>query len=278
MFEHIFSGEGLISLFMLTFMEIVLGIDNIVFISIISGKLPKEEQKKAREIGLFLAMIFRVILLFGITWVLKLNKPLFEINWPWFTGFFSIQNIIILAGGLFLLYKSVTEITHKVEGEEEGAKNVKSTLSVNSAIWQIAIINIVFSFDSILTAIGMVDLVPNYQGFINPGIIIMIIAVIISIGIMIAFAGPVIDFVNKHPSIQILALSFLLLIGIMLISEAAHLGHWVLLGNEIKPIAKGYLYFAIFFSLMVEYFNLKMDSSSKNKTATSPPTDSHEES
>ncbi len=257
MFDYIFSSEGLISLFMLTFMEIVLGIDNIVFISIVSGKLPKRDQAKARNIGLVLAMVFRILLLFGITWVLKLNEPFAHIDWGWFQASISVQSLIIILGGLFLLYKSVSEINHKMEGIEE-ANTGKQATSVNSAIFQIAIINIVFSFDSILTAIGMVKLVPNYQGWINPGIMIMILAVVISIIIMIAFAGPVTKFVNEHPSVQVLGLSFLMLIGFMLLSEGAHLGHFVVFGQEIGVIPKGYLYFAIFFSLMVEYFNLQL--------------------
>ena len=257
MIEYLLSGEVLMSLLMLTFMEIVLGIDNIVFISIVSNKLKKEEQPKARNIGLILAMVFRIILLFGITWVLKLSEPFIQINWGWFNAGFSGQSLIIFAGGLFLLYKSVSEIHHKLEGEDEHG-NAKAATTIGKAIAQIAALNIVFSFDSILTAIGMVDLVPNWEGWLNPGILVMIIAVVISIIIMIVFAGPVARFVNEHPSVQILGLSFLLLIGFMLISEGAHLSHLQVFGTEVGVIPKGYLYFAIFFSLLVEFLNLRM--------------------
>ena len=257
MLEYLLSGDVLLSLFMLTFMEIVLGIDNIVFISIVSNKLKKEEQPKARNIGLILAMVFRIILLFGITLVLKLSEPFIHIDWGWLKAGISGQSLIIFAGGLFLLYKSVTEIHHKLEGEDAHG-NAKAVTTIGKAITQIAVLNIVFSFDSILTAIGMVDIVPNWEGWLNPGILVMILAVVISIVVMIVFAGPVARFVNKHPSVQILGLSFLLLIGFMLISEGAHLSHLNVLGAEVGVIPKGYLYFAIFFSLLVEFLNLRM--------------------
>ena len=245
------------SLLMLTFMEIVLGIDNIVFISIVSNKLKEEKRAKARNIGLILAMVFRIILLFGITWVLKLQEPFIHIDWGWLKGGFSWQSVIIFIGGLFLLYKSVSEIHHKLEGEDEHG-NAKAVSTMGKAITQIAALNVVFSFDSILTAIGMVDIVPNWEGWLNPGILIMVLAVVISIVVMIVFAGPVANFVNEHPSVQILGLSFLLLIGFMLISEGAHLAHLNVFGAEVGAIPKGYLYFAIFFSLLVEFFNLRL--------------------
>jgi len=259
MIEFLLSGEAILSLLMLTFMEIILGIDNIVFISIVSNKLKEESQARARNIGLVLAMVFRIILLFGITWVLKLSEPFIHFDWGFMKGGFSGQSVIILAGGLFLLYKSVSEIHHKLEGHNEEVGG-KAASSLTTAITQIALLNIVFSFDSILTAIGMVDLVPNWSGPINPGIVIMILAVVISIIVMIVFAGPVARFVNQHPSVQILGLSFLLLIGFMLISEGAHLAHLEFFGQTVGVIPKGYLYFAIFFSLLVEFFNLKMKS------------------
>lgn len=244
---------------MLTFMEIVLGIDNIVFISIVSNKLKEKDQPKARNIGLLLAMIFRIVLLFGITFVLKLSEPFMHFDWGFMKGGFSGQSLIILIGGLFLLYKAVSEIHHKLEGHEEESSG-KAAASLSSAIMQIALLNIVFSFDSILTAIGMVDLVEGWEGPINPGIVVMILAVIISIVVMIAFAGPVARFVNQHPSIQILGLSFLILIGFMLVAEGSHLAHLEIFGQQVGVIPKGYLYFAIFFSLMVEFINLRMKS------------------
>ncbi len=242
----------------LTFLEIVLGIDNIVFISIVTGKLDKKDQPKARNIGLLLAMVFRVILLFGITWVLGLQETVFKIDWSWLSASFTWQSIIIFSGGLFLLYKSVTEIHDKLEGSEEEGKT-KARNSLASAITQIALLNLVFSFDSILTAVGLVSLEEPPVGFgYDAGLLIMIISVVVAIIIMMVFAGPVSDFVNEHPTIQILGLSFLLLIGVMLLAEGSHLAHFKILGSmEVHSIPKGYLYFAIFFSLFVEWLNMR---------------------
>lgn len=260
-FEVFLSVDAWIALLTLTFLEIVLGIDNIVFISIISNKIAKEDQRKARNIGLILAMVFRIILLFGIKWVVSLNEPLYSVEWPWFHGKITGQAIIIFIGGLFLLYKSVSEIHHKLEGEEEmKTENSKKNIGLGSAIAQIAALNLVFSFDSILTAVGLV----SFKEYGEVGALaIMILAVVISIAIMLAFAGPVSNFVNKHPTIQILGLSFLILIGVMLLAEASHLGHFVLLNQEVGVIPKGYLYFAIFFSLAVEFINMKLRKNSK---------------
>ncbi|NLP58442.1 TerC family protein [Lutibacter sp. B1] len=256
--EILLQPDAWIALLTLTFLEIVLGIDNIVFISIVSNKLDKKDQPKARNIGLILAMIFRILLLFGITWVLKLQDVLFHFETSWIKAGITGQSLIIIAGGLFLLYKSVTEIHHKLEGEEESTSGKASTTLTN-AITQIAILNLVFSFDSILTAIGLVSLDNPPAGFgYTGGMIIMIISIVLSIIIMMAFAGPVSKFVNEHPTIQILGLSFLILIGVMLLAEGSHLAHVELLGNAVHSIPKGYLYFAIFFSLFVEFLNLKM--------------------
>jgi len=262
--EVLFTTEALIALLTLTFLEIILGIDNIVFLSIVSGKLKPEDQPKARRIGLLLAMVFRIILLFGITWVMGLKKSFFDFDLGFFSGGISGQSLIIFGGGLFLLYKSVTEIHHKLEGEEE-ATNGKSSNSISSAIIQIALLNIVFSFDSILTAIGLVSAAEPPVGFGPAGAIeIMILAIVLSIIVMLAFAGPVSKFVNEHPTIQILGLSFLILIGVMLLAEGSHLANFKF-GNdvEVHSIPKGYLYFAIFFSLFVEFLNQKMKKSSK---------------
>ncbi|WP_457616068.1 TerC family protein [Lutibacter sp.] len=250
-----------VALLTLTFLEIVLGIDNIVFISIISNKLKEKDRPKARNIGLLLAMIFRILLLFGITWVLKLQDVLFHVETSWIKAGVTGQSLIIIGGGVFLLYKSVSEIHHKLEGDEESnSKNGSSTIT--QAITQIALLNLVFSFDSILTAIGLVSLDNPPAGFgYFGGMLIMIISVIISILIMMLFAGPVSKFVNEHPTIQILGLSFLILIGVMLLAEGSHLAHVSFLGNTVHSIPKGYLYFAIFFSLFVEFLNLKMKKS-----------------
>ena len=241
------SPEVWLSLITITFLEIVLGIDNIIFISIAANKLAEKDQAKARNIGLILAMVFRIILLFGLSLLVSLQEPFFHIEGNWFTGHFSGQGVILVIGGLFLLYKATSEIHHKLEGEEVsgGAGTIKKSLT--NVIIQIALINIVFSFDSILTAIGLTD---NF--------VIMIIAVVVSVIIMMLFAGPVGSFVNRHPSIQMLGLAFLILIGFMLIAEGAHLSHVQVAGSEIGAIPKGYLYFAIAFSLMVEFLNMRL--------------------
>ena len=253
------------ALLTLTFLEIILGIDNIVFLSIVSGKLAPKDQPKARRIGLLLAMVFRIILLFGITWVMGLKAVLFHIDWGFFEAGVTGQSLIIFGGGLFLLYKSVSEIHHKMEGEEEGTSG-KASNTLSKAIIQIALLNIVFSFDSILTAIGMVSNAEPAQGGFghNGALVIMILSVVISIVIMMIFAGPVSKFVNEHPTIQILGLSFLILIGVMLIAEGSHLAHFRFgVDTEIGTIPKGYLYFSIFFSLFVEFLNLRMKKNRK---------------
>ncbi len=261
--EVLFTSDALIALLTLTFLEIILGIDNIVFLSIVSGKLRVEDQPKARRIGLLLAMLFRIILLFGITWVLSLQDILFTINFSFFSAGITGQSLIIFGGGLFLLYKSVTEIHHKLEGEEETEKG-KASNSLTAAVTQIALLNLVFSFDSILTAVGLISMKePSQGGFGYEGaLIIMILSIVISIVIMMIFAGPVSKFVNKHPTIQILGLSFLILIGVMLLAEGSHLAHFRFFGDaEVHSIPKGYLYFSIFFSLFVEFLNLRMKKS-----------------
>jgi len=246
------SPEVWMSLLTLTFLEIVLGIDNIIFIAIAAGKLPEEEQGKATNIGLVLAMVMRIALLFGITWLISMSEPWLKIDNAYMHGGFSGQSIILILGGLFLIYKSTSEIHHKLEGDEHdesGGGKKKATLT--SAILQITIINIVFSFDSILTAVGMTN-------GLTGALVIMIIAVVLSVGIMMAFATPVGRFVNKHPSIQMLGMAFLLLIGFMLIAEGAHLAHFEAFGSAIGAVPKGYLYFAISFSLLVEFLNMRM--------------------
>ncbi len=257
MFEIFTSPDAWMALLTLTFLEIVLGIDNIIFISIAAGKLEKKDRRKATNTGLVLAMVMRIILLFGITWLTKMKKPFWVLNESWVTGGISWQAIILFLGGLFLLYKSTKEIHEKVEDRGHDEREVKKSRSssLTNAIVQITVINIVFSFDSILTAIGMTNgISPNP----NDALILMITAVVISVVIMMLFANPVGEFVNRHPSIQVLGLSFLILIGFMLIAEAAHLSHLVIYGNEVGSIPKGYLYFAIAFSLLVEFLDLRM--------------------
>jgi len=241
-----------VALLTLTFLEIVLGIDNIIFISIATGKLPQHQQKKATNIGLLLAMIFRIILLLGVSYLIAMKDALLTIETSWLETHISGQSIILFLGGLFLLYKSTSEIRHKVEGHQEestAAKKPSSTMS--KTIVQIVLIDIVFSFDSVLTAVGMTN-------GTNGALIIMITAVVVSMAIMMLFANPVGKFVNTHPTIQMLALSFLILIGFMLITEGAHLAHTRIFDQEVGAIPKGYLYFAIAFSLGVEALNMKI--------------------
>lgn len=235
-----------LSLLTLTFLEIVLGIDNIIFISIISDKLDPSKQRKARNIGLALAMIFRIALLLTITWIMKLKDPIVTI--PFITDKttggdlqLSWKDLILLAGGLFLVVKSTLEIHHKLQKptttEDSTAKKIYATLS--SVIVQIVLIDAVFSFDSILTAIGLVD-----------EVFIMIVAVVISIVIMMVFAGAVSRFINKNPTLQMLALAFLIVIGVMLVAEGFH-----------QEISKSYIYSMIAFSLLVEILNMRMRKS-----------------
>ncbi|WP_375419028.1 TerC family protein [uncultured Hymenobacter sp.] len=232
-----------VSLLTLTFMEIVLGIDNIIFISIVVNRLPEALQARGRTIGLLLALAFRIGLLLSISWIVSLRTPLFSLPLPWLNEPFGVtgRDLILLAGGLFLIYKSTTEIHDKLQGhdDEGGPGRVAPTLP--AIILQIIIIDIVFSFDSILTAVGLVD-----------NVLVMIAAVIIAMGIMLAFSGKVANFVNKNPTIKVLALSFLIMIGFMLVMEAFH-----------KEVEKGYLYFAMAFSLVVEMLNLRLRKKGK---------------
>lgn len=247
------SAEVWLSLLTLTFLEIVLGIDNIIFISIASNKLPEEERPKATNIGLLLAMAMRIVLLFGISILVAMEKPWFSIDAGWIHGGFSGQSLILIAGGIFLLYKSTTEIHHKLEGDDHTDENGnrKKGSSLMNAIIQITVINIVFSFDSILTAVGMTN-------GVHGALAIMIVAIILSVVIMMLFATPVANFVNKHPTIQMLGLAFLILIGFMLVAEGAHLAHLSIAGAEVGTVPKGYLYFAIAFSLFVEFLNMRL--------------------
>ena len=232
-----------VSLLTLTFMEIVLGIDNIIFISIVVNRLGAESQARGRTIGLLLALLFRIGLLLSISWIVGLRATLFNLPFPWLNQPFGVtgRDIILLSGGLFLMYKSTTEIHNKLQGEEEEEGDGSGKSTMMSVILQIIIIDIVFSFDSILTAVGLVD-----------NVLVMIAAVICAMGIMLVFSGAVADFVNKNPTIKMLALSFLIMIGFMLVMEAAH-----------KEVEKGYLYFAMAFSLIVEMLNLRLRKKTK---------------
>jgi predicted tellurium resistance membrane protein TerC len=229
--EWLSDPQVWIALLTLTALEIVLGIDNVVFISILAGKLPHDQQARARRLGLLLAMGMRIALLFAITWVIRLTSPLFEVLGQEISG----RDIILIGGGLFLIAKSTHEIHQKLEGEE-GHSSKRIPPSFASVLVQIMLLDIVFSLDSVITAVGMVD-----------EIAIMIAAVVIAIGFMMVFAGPVSAFVERHPTVKMLALSFLLLIGVVLIAEGLD-----------QHISKGYIYFAMAFSVFVEMLNLRL--------------------
>lgn len=257
MIDFLLSSDALIALLTLTFLEIILGIDNIVFISIAANKLPEQQRTKVTNIGLLLAMVQRIILLLFVTFLIGLNKPFYQIELSWLEVSVSWQAIILFCGGLFLIYKSTSEIREKVESpshDEDSVKNRKIK-SFSQAIIQILIIDFIFSIDSILTAVGMTNGLSDNH---NYNLILMIIAVVISIIVMIGFANPIRRFINEHPSIQMLGLAFLILIGFMLITEAAHLSETAFFNKKVGAIPKGYLYFAIAFSLFVEFLNYRI--------------------
>jgi len=249
--DTFFTSEVISALLTLTFLEIVLGIDNILFISIIAGKLSEKHQKKAIGFGLLMAMILRLILLLGISVLMRMQTTWFKLESDFVSAEVSGQAVILFLGGLFLLYKSTKEIFEKVEAKTENPLQTSVKVSMSKVIIQITIINLVFSVDSILTALGMSNGIP-FAGWV------MGLSIVISVLIMMFFAHPVGRFVNQHPSLQVLGLSFLLLIGFMLLAEASHLSHAVIMNQEIGSIPKGYLYFAIAFSLGVEFINMKL--------------------
>jgi predicted tellurium resistance membrane protein TerC len=253
----LWSGQALLALLALTAMEIVLGIDNIVFIAIISGRLPASQRSMARRVGLALAMAMRIVLLLMIGWLMGLESALFELSQlipiqsvaeqlaedPEINEI-SGRDLILLCGGLFLLYTAVREIHHKIEGGEHrgddddpvAAQSAAAPVSVGGVLFRIALMDVIFSLDSVITAVGMSDHIE-----------IMIAAVVISVGVMIVFANQISDFVQAHPTVKMLALSFLMLIAVVLVSDAVG-----------TPINKGYVYFAMAFSLGVEFLNLRM--------------------
>ncbi|MDR1859926.1 MAG: TerC family protein [Bacteroidales bacterium] len=248
----------------LVFLEVVLGIDNIIFLSIMSNKAPHTQQARVRNIGLLLAMLGRIALLFGVSLLMKLTTPLFSLSNRWMSMAINGQSIIILLGGLFLLYKSVSEIHHKLEGGAETHETKNNAGNVLFILLQILALDLVFSIDSVLTAIGMVSFTEfGYAG----AMAVMIAAIMVTVAIMLFFSTPVSRFVNEHPTVQMLALSFLILIGMTLLVEAGHLAHLTVLGTSISEIPKGYIYFAIFFSLGVETLNQKMNKRKKTGKA-----------
>jgi predicted tellurium resistance membrane protein TerC len=229
--EHLLTTEGLVSLLTLTFLEIVLGIDNVVFISLISGKLPAGQQSRARYLGIGLALVARIILLFGVSWLIGLQKPIITIS----DFSLSYRDIILVLGGLFLIGKSVSEIHSRIEGVEK-PQNRPKVISLRSAVFQIVLIDLVFSLDSILTAIGLVE-----------NILIIVIAILVSLGVMIAFVNKISVFIEKHPTMKLLAMSFLIMIGTLLVVEGFHV-----------HVPRGYIYFSMAFALGVELLNMKI--------------------
>jgi predicted tellurium resistance membrane protein TerC len=232
--EWITEPQSWIAFITLLALEVVLGIDNVIFISILAGKLPLEQQQRARTIGLGLAMFIRIALLFSLAWIIRLTDPLFGILGQEISG----RDLILIIGGLFLIGKSTHEIHQKLEGEE-GHSSARVSPSFSSVIIQILLLDIVFSLDSVITAVGMVD-----------NISIMIAAVVVAVGFMMLFAGPISAFVDRHPTVKMLALSFLLLIGVTLLAEGFD-----------QHISKGYIYFAMGFSVFVEMLNLRLRGS-----------------
>lgn len=230
--EWLFDPEAWIALVTLTALEVVLGVDNIIFISVLVGRLPEEQRPQARTLGLAFAMFTRIALLLSLTWVMTLTEPLFSIAGREISG----RDLILVGGGLFLLWKSVHEIHSSLEGEEEEHATAAARAGFAAVIVQIAIIDIVFSLDSVITAIGMVDQV-----------LIMVLAIVAAIGVMMFAAGPIGEFVDRHPTVKMLALSFLILIGVALVAEGG--------GYHIP---KGYIYFAMAFSVAVEMLNIRM--------------------
>lgn len=236
--EALFTTENLVSLLTLTFLEIILGIDNVVFISLLVDRSPQGQKKKVRTLGIALALVARLALLAGVGWLMSFQRPVFHV------GQFavSIRDIILLAGGLFLIGKSASEIHRKVEGDQHTTKAARN-LTFRAAIVQIVLIDLVFSFDSILTAVGLVD-----------HIAIIVVAIVISLAVMLAFVQKIGDFINRHPAMKLLAISFLFMIGTLLVIEALHF-----------HVPRGYIYFAMAFAMLIELLNMRI-----RKTETKP--------
>jgi predicted tellurium resistance membrane protein TerC len=243
MVDGLLTTEGIVSLLTLTFLEIVLGIDNIVFISITAGRLPEADQKRARNIGIFLALVVRIALLLGVSWIIGLKEPILTLR----NFELSVRDLILIIGGLFLLGKSSSEIHAKLEGDSEDPRDIK-VLSVRAAIIQIILLDIVFSLDSILTAVGLVE-----------NVLIIVIAIVIALAVMLIFAKRISDFIHKHPAMKLLAISFLMMIGLVLVVEGLHV-----------HVPKGYIYFSMAFALMIEVLNMKIRKRTKARDINQP--------
>lgn len=231
--DALLSADALIALVTLTVLEVVLGVDNVIFISILAGKLPASQQDRARQVGLLAAMVMRILLLFSLAWIVRLTAPLFTVLGEEISG----RDLILLGGGLFLLFKATREIHEKLEGEE-GQVSARVAPSFAAVVGQIMLLDIVFSLDSVITAVGMAD-----------ELLVMVLAVVLAVGIMLLSAASISRFVNRHPTVKVLALSFLLLIGVSLVAEGLD-----------QHIPKGYIYFAMAFSVFVEMINLRVSA------------------
>ena len=232
--DALLTSDNLIALVTLTALEVVLGVDNVIFISILAGKLPERDQARARRVGLMAAMVMRILLLFSLAWIVRLTEPLFSVLGKGISG----RDLILLGGGLFLLAKATMEIHERLEGVE-GGRSARVAPSFGAVIFQIMLLDIVFSLDSVITAVGMADSLP-----------VMVIAVVVAVAIMMLSSGTISEFVQRHPTVKVLALSFLLLIGMSLVGEG--------LGQHIP---KGYIYFAMAFSVFVEVVNIRVRKS-----------------
>lgn len=243
-FDALFTVQGLTYFLILAMLEVVLGIDNIIFISIVTDKLPKEDQRKGRNLGLFLALIIRLILLVFVSWIMKSVSPLFPNTEIEILKHFSVQSLVLLVGGLFLIYKSTIEMHSSIKGHHENIGG-KTNNKLSAVVMQIVMIDIVFSFDSIITAIGMTNDLQKQTG--HDPLVIIYAAVIVSMIVMMLFAKPISDFINNRPTIKMIALSFLVTIGVILVAEA--------FGQHLP---KGYIYFAMTYALLVEFLNIRM--------------------
>ncbi len=242
--DGLFTTENLIAFLTLTALEIVLGIDNVIFIAILAAKQPQHRQKLARQLGISLAVVTRIALLLGIGWVMKLKEPLFALLGHDFSG----KDLVLLIGGVFLIGKATYEIHHKVAGLSEGHNPEGKSMPLYFMLAEVMAIDVVFSLDSVITAVGMTNNIP-----------VMIAAIITAVAVMLIFSGAVVRFIEKHPAIKLLALSFLLLIGVLLVAESFH-----------QHIDKGYVYFAMAFSLTIEILQMRSEYNRKRHTAVKP--------
>ena len=256
------STELIVAFFALTLMEIVLGIDNIVFIAIITGKLPPYQQSKGRRLGLLLALAMRIALLMSISWIMTLVEPVFHLETlglsaEWISddmNAVSVKDLILILGGLFLLYKSVSEIHDKVEEDDDGIPDPPDKITFTGALIQIAMLDVIFSLDSVITAVGMIN--SGAEGPTKYGLSVMVSAIIVSVIVMLIFAEKVSGFIERHPTVKMLALSFLILIGVMLVAEGA--------GSHFD---KNYIYFAMTFALCVELLNIRVRTKAREMKA-----------